>query len=538
MVVREWSFEAFPDDTLDPTNGPNGRGCGDGAVIDRVRFDGKFTCVCNATKFRGDNCGEEIPVGEQVDAGAVAGGLIAAFAVTLAVSVLLYKRRVRQIKLRAFDFRSKCEEMIQDGGLDLDMDINKLPREIKRGHVTMVAKIGAGAFGEVWKGMLDESSVGGVPGYLVAIKTSKEITGDGANELTKEATVMAQIDPHKHLVSLVGVVTSGPPLLLLLSFCEKGSLLAHVRKAEDASKPLGLKVKLAIADGIARGMAHLADSHLIHRDLAARNVLVDSAEVAKVADFGLSRIVANDVSDADGERDDSSCEEYYRSHGGAFAVRWTAPEAIETMKFSTASDIWSYGIVLLELFANGARPYGNDLNNPAVITLVLGGGRAKRPQSCPPKVYSLMLNCWAQEPRDRPSFHELVYRLAPLAVELTGAQAQSTGMGDGVATVADLQLLPDYALRSDRADKMTSMPQGLHEYTDTITTSIEYNVSKEQSEDEYADTTTASTEYNVARNTPVPAALPEARSVLVAREPAGAGCAKTVRGMSTDSFSI
>ena len=143
VVVREWSFEAFPDDTLNPGNGPNGAGCGDGAAIDEVPFDGKFTCACNTTKFRGDNCDEEIPAEEPVDAGAVAGGLIAAFVLIAAASVLLYKRRVQQIKMRAFDFKSKCEELIREGGLDLDLDVGKIPREIKRSHVTMVAKIGA-----------------------------------------------------------------------------------------------------------------------------------------------------------------------------------------------------------------------------------------------------------------------------------------------------------------------------------------------------------------------------------------------------------
>ena len=125
--------------------------------MDEVEFDSSFTCDCNATKFRGDNCEDVITSRDPADAGAVAGGLMAAFVLIIGVSIVLYKRRVYQIKMRAYDFRAKCEEMILDGGLGIELDVDKIPREIKRSHITMVAKIGAGAFGEVWKGMLDES---------------------------------------------------------------------------------------------------------------------------------------------------------------------------------------------------------------------------------------------------------------------------------------------------------------------------------------------------------------------------------------------
>lgn len=506
VTVREWSFEALPADTLDPSNGPNGKDCGDGDPVDEVHFDETFSCACNATKFQGDNCDEEIPAERQANAGAVAGGLIVAFIVIALVSMVLYRRRVQHIKMRAFDFRAKCEEIILNGGLDLEIDIDKLPRELKRSHVTMVAKIGAGAFGEVWKGMLDESSVGGVPGYLVAIKTSKEVKGDGADELTKEATVMAQIDPHKNLVSLIGVVTSGPPLLLLLSFCEQGSLLSHARKAKDAGQPLGLAIKLTVAEGVALGMAHLADSHLIHRDLASRNVLIDSTGVAKVADFGLSRMMAIDQSGAD-VNSDGNYEEYYQSHGGAFAVRWTAPEAIETMKFTIASDVWSYGVVLLELFTDGARPYGDDVDNPAVIKLVLGGGRAKKPHACPAAAYSLMLDCWAQEPHDRPSFSDLSSRLASLLVELTDILHDSGGDA-AQYPMDDHERLPDFTASGVHIGTAVSVPQEPHEYADTTTASTEGNVAIPVYKDlaaydgvaEYADVTTASTEYKVAQD--------------------------------------
>ena len=95
---------------------------------------------------------------------------------------------------------------------------------------------------------------------------------------------MALVPIHPNLVSLVGCVTRGAPLLLVVSFCENGSLLSYAK-----STALALADKLRMAYEIACGMAHLAEHHIVHRDLAARNVLVDSAVHCQVADFGLSR---------------------------------------------------------------------------------------------------------------------------------------------------------------------------------------------------------------------------------------------------------
>merc|ERR1712232_53655 len=100
---------------------------------------------------------------------------------------------------------AKLAEMSEGG--EFDIALSQTPREIKRSHVEMVSKIGSGAFGEVWKAVLDESSVGGVPGYNIAVKTSRGTTGEGADELLREAAVMAQVSGHTNLVSLIGVVT-------------------------------------------------------------------------------------------------------------------------------------------------------------------------------------------------------------------------------------------------------------------------------------------------------------------------------------------
>jgi serine/threonine protein kinase len=122
---------------------------------------------------------------------------------------------------------------------------------------------------------------------MVAVKTSLDTEGEGADELVREATVMAQVTGHKNLVALIGVVTSGAPLLLLVSLCDNGSVLDYVKEQKAGGSTVPVAVKQRMAFEIAAGMAHLAAARFIHRDLAARNVLVDSQVTCKVADFGL-----------------------------------------------------------------------------------------------------------------------------------------------------------------------------------------------------------------------------------------------------------
>lgn len=406
VAVRSWKFEALPEDTLDASNGPNGKGCGPGKAVDELEFDKQFSCDCSATKFAGDNCEEPTAAAatESDDAGpgwVLPVVLVVVFVLIALVVLAGYKHHQYKLKMAAFDFKAECERM-RDAG-DTEIDAEKVPREIKRSCVSKIDVIGAGAFGEVWKGLLDEShEKGGVPGYLVAIKTSKSKEGEGAEEMLREAALMAQIDSHRNLVSLIGVVTSGEPLLLLLSYCENGALTSVLKQRKAAAEPVPIWRKLRMSVDIATGMAHLAAHNFIHRDLAARNVLVDSTDTCKVADFGLSRGASVSQQDAQGEE-----VAYYRSHGGAFPVRWTAPEAMETMRFAEATDVWSFGIVQLELYTDAAKPY-EDMDNAQVITKVLAGYRHPKPAGCPVEVYVVMLKCWSKTETDRPTFAELI----------------------------------------------------------------------------------------------------------------------------------
>ncbi|KAL6071602.1 Ephrin type-A receptor 1 [Balamuthia mandrillaris] len=151
-------------------------------------------------------------------------------------------------------------------------------------------------------------------------------------------------------------------------------------------------------------MQHLAAYGVVHRDLALRNVLMDfrgkqRTLMPKVTDLGLARqVVGEEVV-------------YNAKSGGKVPVRWTAPEAFKHRRFTSKSDVWSFGIVLWELFSDGALPYFG-LSNTEVAEQVSDWGlRLQKPKDCPEPIFSIMTECWHKDPDRRPSFAELFERL-------------------------------------------------------------------------------------------------------------------------------
>jgi hypothetical protein len=460
----------YPDLEVD-VYGPHGKPCEnngtrtDGADGGGDPFDQSYVCKCIAvgtTRYSGDNCEIAVEASSSADGEAsgntpaVAGAMAGAVIFIFCVGLILYKRRMHKINMKAFDFKAEFARLVSAGeidenGEDGDDSQSRVPREIKRSHLTMVQQIGEGAFGEVWRAVLDESSSGGVPGYSVAVKTSKEAKGEGADEMLREATVMAQVSGHPNLVSLIGVVTSGVPLLLAISMCDNGSLLALLKDRKlqgqrDGTLPFTVAERIKFAIDTAKGMAHLTANSFVHRDLAARNVLVDATMVCKVADFGLARGIAGARAAPDSTEDGDAEEEYYRSRTGTFPVRWTSPEAMQTMRFSEATDVWSFGITMIEVFTDGAKPYSG-MANAAVISKVQGGYRAEQPKLCPDEVYAIMLECWAAKAAHRPSFAQLVAKLegveslvstssgaAPAKARLAASSRQAVAVNDTYMT--------------------------------------------------------------------------------------------------------
>ncbi|XP_065370675.1 ephrin type-B receptor 1-B isoform X3 [Calliphora vicina] len=280
---------------------------------------------------------------------------------------------------------------------DPNQAIREFAREIDANYITIEAIIGGGEFGDVCRGRLKIPPTF-VQDIDVAIKTLKPGSSEKARcDFLTEASIMGQFD-HPNVIYLQGVVTRSNPVMIITEYMENGSLDTFLRVNDGKFQTLQLIVMLR---GISSGMAYLSDMNYVHRDLAARNVLVNSQLICKIADFGLSREIEN-ASDA------------YTTRGGKIPVRWTAPEAIAFRKFTSASDVWSYGVVLWEVMSYGERPYWN-WSNQDVIKSIEKGYRLPAPMDCPEALYQLMLDCWQKQRTHRPSFASIVSTLDNLA---------------------------------------------------------------------------------------------------------------------------
>uniref|UniRef100_A0A8C9XAM0 Ephrin type-B receptor 3 n=1 Tax=Sander lucioperca TaxID=283035 RepID=A0A8C9XAM0_SANLU len=275
--------------------------------------------------------------------------------------------------------------------------IHEFAKEIDISCVKIEEVIGAGEFGEVCRGRLKQH---GRREMVVAIKTLKAgYTECQRRDFLAEASIMGQFD-HPNVIRLEGVLTRSCPVLIITEFMENGALDSFLRLNDGRFTMTQL---VGMLRGIAAGMKYLSDMNYVHRDLAARNILVNSNLVCKVSDFGLSRFL-----------DDTSADPTYTSSlGGKIPIRWTAPEAIAFRKFTSASDVWSYGIVMWEVVSYGERPYW-DMSNQDVMTAVEQDYRLPPPMDCPMVLHQLMLECWMKERNLRPKFSRIVSTLDKL----------------------------------------------------------------------------------------------------------------------------
>lgn len=291
---------------------------------------------------------------------------------------------------------------------DPNQAVREFTREIDACHITIESVIGGGEFGDVCKGKLR------MPGRLemtVAIKTLKPgATEKNRLDFLTEASIMGQFDD-PNVIFLEGVVTKSNPIMIVTEYMANGSLDTFLRNNDGKFTIIQL---VGMMRGVASGMKYLCEMGFVHRDLAARNILVNEGLVCKVADFGLSREIESDTTDG-----------AYTTKGGKIPVRWTAPEAIAFRKFTSASDVWSYGVVMWEIVSYGERPYYN-WSNQDVIKAVEKGYRLPPPMDCPEAIHQLMLDCWQKERSHRPKLTMIVKTLDKLirAPELLRKQAK------------------------------------------------------------------------------------------------------------------
>uniref|UniRef100_A0A8C3TW09 receptor protein-tyrosine kinase n=1 Tax=Catharus ustulatus TaxID=91951 RepID=A0A8C3TW09_CATUS len=278
---------------------------------------------------------------------------------------------------------------------DPNQAVHEFAKEIEASCITIERVIGAGEFGEVCSGRL---KLQGKREFPVAIKTLKVgYTEKQRRDFLGEASIMGQFD-HPNIIHLEGVITKSKPVMIVTEYMENGSLDTFLKKNDGQFTVIQL---VGMLRGIVSGMKYLSDMGYVHRDLAARNILINSNLVCKVSDFGLSRVLEDDP------------EAAYTTRGGKIPIRWTAPEAIAFRKFTSASDVWSYGIVMWEVMSYGERPYW-EMTNQDVIKAVEEGYRLPSPMDCPAALYQLMLDCWQKDRNSRPKFDEIVSMLDKL----------------------------------------------------------------------------------------------------------------------------
>nr|KAF6316342.1 neurotrophic receptor tyrosine kinase 1 [Pipistrellus kuhlii] len=281
---------------------------------------------------------------------------------------------------------------------------------IKRRDIVLKWELGEGAFGKVFladcHNLLPEQDK-----TPVAVKVLKEVSESARQDFQREAELLTMLQ-HQHIVRFFGVCTEGRPLLMVFEYMRHGDLNRFLRShgpdakllagGEDvAPGPLGLGQLLAVASQVAAGMVYLAGLHFVHRDLATRNCLVGQGLVVKIGDFGMSR--------------DIYSTDYYRVGGRTMLpIRWMPPESILYRKFTTESDVWSFGVLLWEIFTFGKQPW-YQLSNSEAIECITQGRELERPRACPPEVYAIMQGCWQREPQQRHSIKDVHARLQALA---------------------------------------------------------------------------------------------------------------------------
>ncbi|XP_042357459.1 fibroblast growth factor receptor 2 isoform X3 [Plectropomus leopardus] len=290
-----------------------------------------------------------------------------------------------------------------------EYDLPEDPRwEFSRDRLTLGKPLGEGCFGQVVMAEalgIDKDKP--KEAVTVAVKMLKDdATEKDLSDLVSEMEMMKMIGKHKNIINLLGACTQDGPLYVIVEYASKGNLREYLR----ARRPPGMEYSYDIARvsdeqltfkdlvsctyQVARGMEYLASQKCIHRDLAARNVLVTESNVMKIADFGLARDVHN-------------IDYYKKTTNGRLPVKWMAPEALFDRVYTHQSDVWSFGVLMWEIFTLGGSPYPG-IPVEELFKLLKEGHRMDKPGNCTNELYMMMKDCWHAISSHRPTFKQLV----------------------------------------------------------------------------------------------------------------------------------
>jgi serine/threonine protein kinase len=236
----------------------------------------------------------------------------------------------------------------------------------------------------------------------VAVKKLPEnATSENFLDLFKELNLMFQVGQHSHIINLIGYSIEESSLYIITDYARHGNLKDFLRKHHEMNKSnksdilIGPDTLLLYSYQISLGMQYLHSKKVLHRDLAARNILVDDYDSIKIADFGLARNIRTDYY-------------YVQQREGKMPLKWMSPEALSFNRISNESDIWSYGILLWEIYTYGSTPYPS-IQAENILANLNSGYRMEKPVDCDQYIYEeIILNCWRLEPKKRPTFNQLV----------------------------------------------------------------------------------------------------------------------------------
>ncbi|XP_069461752.1 protein-tyrosine kinase 2-beta isoform X2 [Ambystoma mexicanum] len=263
---------------------------------------------------------------------------------------------------------------------------------ICRDDVALGRILGEGFFGEVYEGVYRNQRGDRIN---VAVKTCKKYcTQDVKEKFMSEGVLMKKLD-HPYIVKLIGIIEEDP-IWIVMELYPFGELGHYLEKNKSTLAVLTL---IQFSLQICKALAYLEGISCVHRDIAVRNILVASHECVKLGDFGLSRYVED--------------EEYYKASVTRLPIKWMAPESINFRRFTSASDVWMFGVCMWEILCFGKQPFFW-LENKDVICVIEKGDRLPMPEVCPPTLFTLMTRCWTYDPNERPKFTELVCSLSDI----------------------------------------------------------------------------------------------------------------------------